>query len=350
MGGCGSSHFARRSHVACRAAGRRAFTLLDLMGLVACAAIVLCAATAGLSRSHNASNLVVCSARLGGIGAGSANFAFSHKDVFFGFTWLQGGNNSQFADLNAQQSQGPMQAHAAQAVDFLRRRGVTTAPPLHGWIPNPTYSALALTEFESRPLSDLYDICPIDDSQLKWRRSPASFALGRFLPRQPFPDPHNSHKFPYRSSYILNGAAFDRNQSNFTPQAQAFRIENSGQHNFYSTTPNSNLGPSLQSTVAFPSSKAHMSDEADRHFVGRTLHYTYAQARGPVLFFDGSVSVRTSGDAITPWQPREPQLPTALSLTYHPKAWEPPTPSGLPEQVTDRFRWTRNGLLGRDFK
>lgn len=135
-----------------------------------------------------------------------------------------------------------------------------------------------------------------------------------------------------------------------TPAAAPHRIEHANQHNLYWTTGEVNPGPSPMSLVAFPSAKAHMFDTADRHFAARPIFFGYADARGAILFFDGSVRPERSGDAVTPWWPRQPKLPTGQVYTYAPATWEPPTLNGQPTEVLeDEYRWTREGLLGRDF-
>lgn len=316
--------------------------MMDTLVCSACTAALLCIGAVGLSGNRAAARRDLCAEKIGRIGAGSARFALSNKDFFAGFTW-EPGNPVGTNPATVQQ------AHADQAVDILRRRGRPDMPAISGWIADVNYWTLVLVDFESRPLSDAFNICPSHDVLNKWRRNPGAFDQGQFLPRQPFPSALERRQ-PYAGSYTQTGAAFDRNQTAFEPESVDARVAYSGFHSLYRTIGAVRLGPSPISSVAFPSSKVHVFDSNQRHYGGLDLYYAYAESRQPMLFFDGSVNVRVSGDANTPWTPNEPNLPTAQAFAYAPPAWEPGTLSGQSaDQVVDRFRWTRDGLLGRDF-
>ena len=332
-----------------RSVGHRAFTLIDCLISVGAVALLVAIAVTGLDRARRSASIAACTARLGALGQGNAAFALSNNNLMAGLTWQIGGNNSQYPDLNAQQNTSATNAHAAQAVDILRRRGRPDIPVISNWVPDIGYWSLALVDFQDRPLSDAFNLCPSHDNLNKWRRWPQAFDQGVFGVAQPSPSALNK-RWPYSSSYTLTGAAFDVNQSILTPVAASARISTSTSHNLYSLPGNANVGPSLMSLVAFPSQKVHVFDSHQRHFPGRHLYYAYADAQQPILFFDGSVSVRRSGDSRTPWAPNQPTSTFPLTFQYQPAAWEPPTQSGQASQsVVDRYRWTRDGLLGWDF-
>jgi hypothetical protein len=129
------------------------------------------------------------------------------------------------------------------------------------------------------------------------------------------------------------------------------------QHNQYMTGGALALGALPVSSVAFPAQKVHMHDAAAWHF-GRGSHFAFPEMRLPLLFADGSVQVRASGDSNPGWQPNTPASAQPTVYSYAPGltgGWEPPTPNGLQaQQVTaGRYRWTRGtptelGIAGRD--
>jgi hypothetical protein len=326
--------------------GRRcAFTLIDVCVAVATLGVVLALTGAGLSASRRSAQQQFCAAKLQVIGAGNARFALAHEDRMAGF-------------LATQNGVGTTMAHAQEAVTILRARGRPDITPISNWIPDALYWSLSLVEFEDRALGDPFNICPSDDLRNKWRRHPQAFDQGRFLPLQPAPSAINK-RWPYASSYILTAAAFDHNQSREVAATGGAvvdaRLGQSGfQHSSIQIPPGHDLGPSPMPLVAFPSQKAHVFEQHQRHFPGVDLFFMYDQARTPILFFDGSVRVQRSGDARPGWNPIQPGSPVETRVLYTPSEWEPPLASGQPfpatELLNDSHRWTRDGLLGWDYQ
>lgn len=328
---------------------RRAFTLIETAACVAGSSVALAVAGPLFSHTRVKDAHFNCSARMAGLGSGNAQFALSHNDLMAGFTWQTGGANSQYPDLNALQAQAnPMNAQSAQALDIMRRRGRPDIAPA-GWLANIAYSTLVLNDFQNRPLADVFNICPSHDNLNKWRRWPAQFDQGRFMPAQPAPSGINK-RWPYRSSYLLTAAAFDLNQTVFTHAGTSSRLSNGGDHGAYLIPSTAKFGPSSMSSVFFPSRKSHMADSHQRHLPGLHLFSAYPTSVQPHLFFDGSVSTRVSQNARVPWHSTSPQAPWGQQFNYSPRLWEPATQSGQPFQwVEDRFYYTRDGLQGWDF-
>ena len=83
----------------------------------------------------------------------------------------------------------------------------------------------------------------------------------------------------------------------------------------------------------------------------RNLFYAYPAARQPLLFWDGSVSVRRTGDANKGFDPTKPMTLAYTKFHYKPDlAWESPTLTGFPSvQVTGYYKWTRCGLHSVDY-
>jgi hypothetical protein len=103
--------------------------------------------------------------------------------------------------------------------------------------------------------------------------------------------------------------------------------------------------------VRHPSHKAMMYETNQRFFGSRELYFMYDEARIPVAFADGGVSVRSMAGANLGFRPNTPTSPLQSRFPYRPElTWETPTPSGASEElVFGRIRWTRSGLRGRDF-
>ncbi len=162
------------------------------------------------------------------------------------------------------------------------------------------------------------------------------------------PGTNNGKRWPYSSSFLLATSFYDKGGS--PPQ----RIYQGPTHSTY-FVPNGTLGARLQAETAFPSHKAFLHDAHGRHFGERVPYCVVPEARLPVLFVDGSVSVRAAADANPGWHPGQPTSPISMIFNYQPDAWEPLTTTGtVSQQVDGRFRWTRgtateHGIAGRDF-
>jgi hypothetical protein len=105
--------------------------------------------------------------------------------------------------------------------------------------------------------------------------------------------------------------------------------------------------------VGFPSQKVYLFDLFDRHSQKKVIFHAYDIAKQPLLFFDGSVSYKKTGDANKGWNPRLPNGmgPNAITrYRYWPTPGEPDTLSGSEsDEVIGYYRWTRNGIKGVDY-
>lgn len=322
---------------------RRGLTLLDTAAGVASLGLLGTLGVTALSHSRAIDHQAVCSAKLGELGSGSAQFALANNGLMAGLTAGQGQTSNQTQ-------------HSAQAVGIMRARGRPDMPTAN-FVADVSYWSLSLVEFQDRTLSDTFNICPRDVNQLKWRNDPAGFDAGAFLPMQPGPSESNK-RVPYMSSYRLTAGAFDTRQNNFETSPASTNVlgrigQNGNAHNQYTMPSQHILGPSAMSLVALPSQKVHVFDEHQRHFPGVNLHFMASKAIQPILFFDGSVRLKLTRDARYSWIPSSPTTQSSTYVIYSPRLWEPPISTGRPspaiELVSDRYRWTRNGLLGWDF-
>lgn len=318
-----------------RARARRGWTLVE--GAVT-AAIVAGAIAAGLamsSRVRGLSGLGESSANLKELGAGYASYAADHADRLASFTWRRMTSPSQFPDLNNAISD--LDATANQAVDIIRRRSAfPTFPRTTNWVPQILYNHLVILDYLDRPLPSRGLASPEDATLLEWQRTPTSAPVLRL---------------GFSSSYQTPPALYSPDVVNSVNGGLA---QATSHNQFYVVQPSDInrawLGHRRYDEVAYPSHKAMMFDSHQRHFGQRVAYFGLAEARVPVLNVDGSLAVRSGGEANPGWDSQNPGSSLPVTYYYSPAPHEPPamSPSGS-DTVMGRIRWTRRGLGGRDF-
>ncbi len=180
----------------------------EAVSAVAVIALCLTLASVAMPRFRSGARLPECIDNQREMSAGSAAFALSNNDLFAGLMWLRGDQSSQWADIRTQANQISPGPHAAQVVDFLRRRGLVSMPTISSWFSDHWFTTIALVEFLNKDLTDPFNVCPSDAHQLAWRLDPAGFNAGAFLPLQP-PGGAGNARWPYASSYIASAAAIN---------------------------------------------------------------------------------------------------------------------------------------------
>jgi hypothetical protein len=275
--------------------------------------------------SRRRAGLAASEENLGRLGGVTASYAGDNADLYWGFSWKAGDKLSQWGDLN--NAPGDNEAHANQAVDIIRRRADVNFPRQFGWIADVFYSYLVLADYLDEPLPMTYAASPADGQLRGWQ-----------VDKQTAPNV----RLPYSSSYELPTAFYDKSEV-------GMRISQSTLHNTFSIPGGVVLGARTTADVAFPSQKVHLYDRYQRQFGNRTAFFAYPEARLPLLFADGSVDVRKTGDGNRGWQPNSPTSPQPTVYTYQPQEWEAPIPKGESSQLYGYLRWTRAGIAGRDY-
>jgi hypothetical protein len=330
--------------------------MLELVVTLAVVLVVFALLAAMLPRQRQLAQLSESMANLKEFGSLTGQYAADNDDRYWSLSWRGDGVTtypSRYVDLRGPFSDD-INAQGAQAVEILRRlAGREDIPRITAWIANPAYTHLVLAEYAGLELPLRIAVSPADERRLAWANDPRAFDVGAFLPYQPTPDQY-SKRWPYSMSYEL-GTVFwspDRHSS-----ASGVVIQG-GQHNLFTWTGIVRLGNRRQNETAYPSHKAMMWDQAQRHFGERQPYFMMPEARYPVLFADGAVAVRTSADANRGWNPATPDAfpssPTdntgVTRVLYQPSAWEPQIPGGgLSITLDARQRFNRSGLAGRDF-
>jgi hypothetical protein len=291
------------------------------------------------------------------MGVATGAYAADNQDLIWSFSW-KGGESYLMMDINGDLVETQMPADdigaaARQAVHILRlnggRVGPNGMPIINGWIPHALYTHLVLQSYQDEPLPSRWVVSPADSVRLDWQDDPVNkFDQGFWLPLQPDPTPTNK-RWPYSASYSVTASAWDYNQSSLGDEFDAKRTYQSFQHNFWVIPAETDVSQRPIADVAFPDAKVHVHDTHQRHLGDRRPYYGLEEARIPLLMFDGAAAVRQTADANPGWRPPTPDFPCSV-FNYKPSAWEPDTVSGDAQDVVKGYyRWTRGGLLGRDF-
>ncbi|MBS0196916.1 MAG: prepilin-type N-terminal cleavage/methylation domain-containing protein [Planctomycetes bacterium] len=345
----------RRVH--CRKPG---FTLIELLVVIAIIALLIGILLPALGEARKSGRVTICQSNMKQLGVATQSYTADYADRLYAFTIS---NKSYdllaYADLRSVAQNGDaLRCHSAQAVDIIRRRtGRDDFELPDAWIPDVLYTHLVLQDYLASRLPEKLVICPEDKNRLLWQTDPVAFANGAFIPS---PNPLSS-RWPYSSTYETNTFHYAPDRCDNGPG-----VTQGGQHNQYQLIGDAGeaLGRRKIPDVAFPSQKAQLYDIQCRHKGKVQFYYGYADAVCPILFYDGSVTMRRTGPPTDPIEngvripldanpgcdPSRPTSPFALLVNYTPDTWESPIRGGgTSASFPGFYRWTRLGLRGIDF-
>jgi len=327
--------------------------LLFVIGLIALLIGFLLPALSGARTSARKS---VCASNLKQLNVASMAYITDFQDRLPGFSWrgsaAEPNTLSKYKDL--QGADNDVDAAAAQAVDILRRRsgrGDLVLPK--NWLPHLRHSALVLQDYLASRVPEKMLACPDDKHLLSWLLDVERFDTGGFGLLQPKPDDEGK-LWPYGSSYMPSISSFDRSPigSRLSQGERSSQIVIPGGEAAAKMV----LTDARMASIVAPANKVKFYDEYGRHEGAQTLHFGLDASRQPLAFFDGSVIERRSEESEPGWQPNRPDEPAASSFLTDAYSWNPPTlASGYTshdpaDRVIGKFRWTRDGLAGEDFK
>jgi len=328
----------------------RGFTLIELLVVIMIIALLIGILFPGLGAARRTARQQVCMSNMRQMGVGLINYASDARGSLAQFSWKTGSSRSQFADL--QSAADPNQGHINQAVDIVRRHLKNNQPVFSNRMVARNFSYLVLVDggYFGDKLPERAVVCPDDTNGLTWQRNlvenPTDILAGTMDP-DPGSDPEYKQFLSFWSTYQAV-------PSSWTSDTSAVAVTQAsgaaGYHLLYSNPGGDSFTNVRMDQVSFPSQKVYIFDLFDRHSRKRPIFHAYADARQPLLFFDGSVSMRRTGDANRGWMPSAPTSPFATYYLYWPTPAEPPTLSGnVSDAVYGHYRWTRRGIKGVDF-
>ncbi len=336
----------------------RAFTLIELLMVVAVIALLIAILLPGLGQARRLARKVICASNLKQFGIAMSSYSTDSRDRIFSFSWRPADQLSPDPDLN-DPGRTYNQAAADQAVDILRQRGQRPdIARITGWIPHMLYSHLVLNDYLQQRLPEVMVACPEDRLRLEWQEAGA---LGPFdqgaayfaLRERPnFPTVDNANKrWPYSSTYFLASAGFSFDHAVNWNGVPHQTVQHTAEDHHYYYVGDLPLGTRRLTSVEYPSNKVAMYDQQQRHLSRRQLFYAYPEGIQPLLHFDTSVVDRKTGDSNPGFSPNAPTNPNPCRFTYRPDlGYESPCKNGMvAEIVIGHYQCTRAGLKGVDY-
>lgn len=334
---------------------KRAFTLLELLLVIAILTLLVGVLIPAVTRARDAARLSLCSSNLGTYGKTLGTYANENRDLLYAFSWkptdsphpkLAGGSWSATTDT---------QAAANQAVDILQRvADRTDIPAIVNWTPHIRYTHLLLSDYFEGRLPSKISVCPSDKDRVAWQRDPRNFP-GAYHPVPVGANTPQGKRHPYSATYVLPAAVYDRN----TIAANRFSLDGLGWQDAVPST-RCKFGGNRLADVTFTSSKVLTYDDFQRHGVRSPVYFGYDDVTIPIAFFDASVRTKRVGDANFGWKPQNPAArPTeadpcaGATVYYYEETGGGLFPSARSsagiDAIVGRFAWTRAGLRGNDF-
>ncbi|MDQ7014081.1 MAG: prepilin-type N-terminal cleavage/methylation domain-containing protein [Planctomycetota bacterium] len=324
---------------------KRGFTLIELLVVIAIIALLIGILLPALGKARKAARLAVCGSNLKQVGVAVNSYASDYEDKIASFSWNVGNYTTKYGDLRNAPDHVTAQMYQLTAI-IRDKTGDTTIPPLRNRAPQRRFSHVVVVNYMADTIPEQTAACPEDRELISWQKDPKN---------PPDIGEQGSEAYdlmtPYRSTYQFVPASW-------APRAVARSGGNTvaqfrGHHDLFSFPRQAVLGERQIREVAFASSKVQMFDFYDFHGAAKPQFYAYPDAKTNLLFFDGSVSFKTTGDAGEGWLPNGARKGKGPSLmAYRPNLlYEPPTRSGDETDVDlpGYFRWTSEGLYGIDY-
>ena len=306
---------------------RYAFTLIELLVVIAIIAVLIGILLPALGSAIGSARALKCQTNLRSMGTAAQAYASDFRDYIPAFNWKMGDYETKYSDLrDAARDQDAVRYQAVSIIrDFTGNEYIPRATGGNNWFANLWFSHLVFYDYMTGNLEEPVAACPEDAQQVVRAETPASDFTTSQLYRK------------FESTYELAISAYSPD----IPQPGIDSIDQHQNH-YRSFNRDDHFIKSRRFTqVGFTSGKAMMFDEEDRHYAGEpdTLFF-YAQARQPILFFDGSVNVKNTSESNRGFQPRDPASPDPTEIR---------TSFGSGELFAGYYRWTRGGLRGIDF-
>lgn len=331
---------------------RRAFTLIELLVVIAIIALLVSILLPAIAGARKAGRKVVCMSNMHQLAVAHHGYALDSKMFIASFT----GTQSRWRSIDGfdQQALAVLQRYypSHNFGQFDHGSAVMLNMVCE------QFSTFVLAEYMGNTLPIPAVVCPEDQARLTWRKTPLNMQASGLEPQK---GKGNLGWWPFSSSYQLlpTGWAYDGPFRNLHSAFTVFeRVGQASVHDRYIVRVMSKfevggLPPNRKlEEVRYPANKVAVADSQQRHSGRQDLYFTYADARQPLIFWDGSVSERKTGDARPAWNPSNITATLQLQFQYVPDlTYESPVPqrgSGS-NLVNGYYKWTRGGLAGVDY-
>lgn len=348
-----------------------AFSLIELLVAIVIIAILVALILPALHGTHTLARTAVCKSNLHQIGV-------AHHSYAADFGGIVGALHGKTEDKALSVSRQRLPGFDNQPFPFTRDCGTQAksiivanahptndladfAPPSGRAVPTVVeqFSHLALVDYLSSNVLSPIGACPEDRARLFWQRSSIAVEKSPFAP-QSKENSANAAWFRYSSSYQLMPAAYLTDKKH--PNLQEILLYGqSTQHAWYhdqgdwSTDKYSGEGFVVRriDEIAFPALKVCVADSIDRHCSAKPRYFAMYEACQPLLFWDGSVSLRKTRDGNRGWDRAKMRSIATSTFSYVPDlGFEPPAVDAVRKWDAIKagyYKWTRGGLQGTDF-
>lgn len=332
---------------------RKAFSFLEVAVVIAMGVVICALLLPSLAQVRSYNRKTVCMQNLKVFGNGSAAYENQYAQRIPTFSWRADipMNPAPGSPVTGWDAFSDNYASCFQAIDLIWRRSSPNwdIGDQGNWFPHLLYSHLVLLDYLNFPLLGPRHVCPEDINIPRWQSQ-----YQQFLTQNPPPTPPVQTGYagrePFMSNYTMSAACWAADGG---PNA----VTQSSAHNYWNLPSTAGvMNRRRVNEVVYPSQKVYMYDNHARHMGARWYFYAWQDARQPLLFFDGAVRERRTGDGNRGFNPSTPfsQYPTVenYSPSPPPNNWESPDLNGgwtAQNYNGAYFRFTRAGLRGRDF-
>lgn len=342
---------------------RAAFTLIELLLVVAIIALLISILLPALSKSRNAARIAICTSNMRQLAVAEATYAADYKDRIGALNWAPGKVNGDSVIANVPAGTSWLTTQGRQAKDIVFRLQGKDRPAVLNRFFNRNFWHLAAVDggyFGAMNCINPTSGCPSDDWVLRWQKNEDNYAALVGSSPEPSANPSGAYEWyrPYWSSYQLVPVAFapDKHKAGSLTLSQV----TDRHHLFNGGSGSPVLGQRTVDEVAFPSQKVFIFDIFDRHSYRRPIWHAHTIASQPLAFFDSSVRFLKTRDSRPGWNPDT--VPTNPNTTPPPTVYQYNPSTGFPgydhptltgvafDTVTGYFRWTRDGLRGYDYR